>query len=82
MALSKELQHQITVLPDGQLEVREATIIKENGVELSRSYHRKVIDVGDDVSAEPSLVKDIANGVHTPARVAARVAARAAHDVN
>lgn len=75
--LTKETEVQITVLPDGQLQQRVATIIKENGVELSRSYHRKVIDVGDDVSGEDQLTKDIAKGVFTNARANARAQARA-----
>lgn len=75
--LTKETEVQITVLPDGRLQQRVATIIMEDGVELSRSYHRKVIDVGDDVSGEDDLTKDIANGVHTQARVNARAEARA-----
>jgi len=72
MPLSKKIQNQITVLPDGQLECRETTIIMDNGKELSRSYHRKVIDVGDDVSGECQLVKDTASNLHTQTRIDAR----------
>lgn len=77
MALTKEKEHQVTVLPDGQLQVREATIILEDGKEISRTFHRKVIDVGDDVTDEPKLVKEIAGSVHTAQRVAARASAKA-----
>ena len=72
MALTKEYETQTTVLPDGQLQVRTATIIMEDGVELSKSYHRKVIDVGGDVSSESQLVQDIASSVHTQSRINAR----------
>ena len=57
------------------VQVRTATIIKEDGVELSRSFHRKVLDPGEldasdnlvdrDISAESTEVKGIANAVWT-----------------
>lgn len=72
MALTKEYQTETTVLSDGQLQVRTATIVMEDGIELSKSYHRKVIDVGADVSSESQIVQDIASSVHTQSRVTAR----------
>lgn len=77
MALTKEYETKLEVLPDGQIQQRVATIILEDGVELSRSYHRKVIDLDDDVSAEDELTKSVAQAVHTPQRVAARAQAKA-----
>ena len=70
--LTKEIEHQVTVLPNGLLECREATLIMEDGKELSRSYHRHVIEVGADVSNECQLIQDTANQLHTPERIAAR----------
>jgi hypothetical protein len=46
----------------------------EDGVELSKTYHRKVIDVGADVTDEPEMWKSIAQVVHTPERIAKRQA--------
>ena len=77
MALTKEFETQTTVLPDGRLEVRTATLIMEDGIELSKSYHRKVIEVGDDVSGEDVIVQDIASNLHTQERINARAATRA-----
>ena len=77
MALTKEIQTQTTVLPDGQLAIRTATVIMEDGVELSKSYHRKVLDVGDDASNESQIVKDIAAKIHNAARRTARAAVKA-----
>lgn len=74
MALEKVITHDCQVLEDGQIQARTIIRIMEDGVELAKTYHRKVIDVGDDVTTEPSLWKDIAQGVHTPARIAARQA--------
>ena len=78
MALTKKIEHIITVLNDGQLQVGEITKIMEDGVELSSSIHRHVVDVGDDVSAESQLVQDTASNLHTPARIADRAVAKAA----
>lgn len=43
------------------------TIITENGVEISRSGHKKGMDSSADVSSEPKEVKDICNLVWTAA---------------
>ena len=55
------------------VQVRTATVIKEDGVELSRSFHRKVLDCGDldasdnlvetNISAESPEVQAICNAV-------------------
>lgn len=34
------------------IQVRTATIIEEDGVELSRNFHRRVVTLGDDFLAE------------------------------
>lgn len=81
MAITKRFETQITVLPDGQLQQRITTVIEEDGVELSRAHWRKVIDVGDDVTNEDDLTKEVAGAVHTPARVNARAIARAAAEL-
>ena len=78
MALSKEMEEEVTVLSDGQLQVKETTIISEDGVVISRANHRHVVDVGDDVTNAPAFVKEIAEAVHTPTRIAVRAAKKAA----
>ena len=40
----------VEILEDGQLQVREAKIILEDGKEISRAYHRKVLDPGVDTT--------------------------------
>jgi hypothetical protein len=54
------------VLPMGQIQVRTDTIIEEDGVEISRSYHRHVCEPNHDCTNEDQRVKDIAVVVHTP----------------
>ena len=66
MALTKKVEiGSIEVLPMGQIQVRQDTVIEEDGVELSKSYHRHVIEHDADISNEDQRVKDIANTVHT-----------------
>ena len=58
-----------------KVQVRTATVIKEDGVELSRSFTRRVLDPGvldgsnnlvdTDVSAESAEVKGITSSVWT-----------------
>lgn len=47
------------------IQVRTATVISEDGIELSRSYHRHVVAPGDDVSGESADVQALANQFHT-----------------
>ena len=47
------------------VQVRVATVIKRDGEEISRGYHRHVVAPGDDYSAEDDKVKAICAAVHT-----------------
>lgn len=49
------------------VQVRTATIIERDGVEISRSFHRHVIAPGDDTSEESAEVQAICAVVHTQA---------------
>ena len=53
------------------VQCRHATVILEDGVELSRSFNRHVIAPGDDVSGEPTETQAIVAAVHTPAVITA-----------
>lgn len=60
MALTKEVSiDQITVTENLTVLVREVTRIMEDGVELSKQYHRTSFEKGADVSAQPQQVQDI-----------------------
>jgi hypothetical protein len=41
------------------IQVREATIIKEDGVELSRAFHRYSLSPDADVSGQPTDIVEI-----------------------
>ena len=49
------------------VQVRRAAIIAEDGVALSRTFHRRVITPGDDFTVEDADVVAIAKVVHTKA---------------
>ena len=66
MALSKTIVvDKIEVLEDGQIQVRTATIVAEDGVELSRTFHRHVLEPGADLTEQTDRVTDIANATWT-----------------
>ena len=54
MAITKELiEDKIEVVGDYKtIQVRTATVIKEDGVELSRSFHRHVVECVSSVKAD------------------------------
>jgi hypothetical protein len=77
MALTKTTEEdKIEVVSEYKyIQIRTATVIKEDGKELSRSYQRKTLNPGrldasdnwvdTDVSSESTEVKGIANTVWT-----------------
>lgn len=56
----------IEVVENGCIRVRAKTVIKEDGVEISSSFHRHVVAPGDDYSADDARVKAICAAIHTP----------------
>jgi hypothetical protein len=65
MASTEKTEQKLEILPNGIIQVRNTRVIMDNGVELSRVHHRKVIDVDDDVTNESQRIKDIAASVWT-----------------
>lgn len=60
------------------IQVRTATVVMKDGKEIARSFHRHVVQPGDDLSGQDPKVVAIANAVHTPEIVTAFQAKRAA----
>jgi hypothetical protein len=52
--------------PYRHVQVRTATVIEEDGVELSRSFHRHVVAPTDDYSNETAEVQAVCQAVFTP----------------
>ena len=72
MALTEEtVQDKIEVVGDFKhVQVRTATVIKRDGVEISRSFSRHVVapDISStDLANESAEVQAICNAVHTQA---------------
>ena len=80
MAITKELiEDKIEVVGDYKnIQIRTATVIKEDDVELTRSFHRKVLEcvsssydgsswthTDTDISGESTEVQGICNAVWT-----------------
>jgi len=65
---------QITIGEDKTLFIREATIIMDDEVQISKTFHRTTLEPGTDVSEWDQSVKDIANLVWTPEAVQAYIA--------
>ena len=76
MALTEEtLADKIEVVGNfAHVQVRMATVIKRDGVEISRSFHRHVVTPGQDYSNEDPKVQAICSAVHTPEVIAAYTA--------
>ena len=53
------------------VQVRNATVIYRDDVELNRSFHRHVVQPGDDYSGEDAEVQAVCAAVHTPEVIAA-----------
>jgi hypothetical protein len=68
---------QTTVTENGIVLYREATTIFEDGVEISKKYHRSSLTPGQDLTGVPANVVAICNVAWTPEVVAAYEAAQA-----
>jgi len=97
MAITKEIvEDKIEVVGDYKsIQIREATVIKEDDVELTRSFHRKVLEcvssvkndddswthTDTDVSGESTEVQGICTAVWTTTVKNAKKAANEASSV-
>jgi len=64
MALEKSIaEDKIEIVDRGaykSIGVRTATIIKDDGVEISRTFHRALLNPNDDVSSSSDEIKKLA----------------------
>jgi hypothetical protein len=80
MSLTKSVTvDQITVTENGIVLYREATRVFEDGVELSKSYHRSSLRPGEELDGVPKNVIAICNAAWTDEVIAAYQAAQAAN---
>ena len=72
MSLEKQTKiDRVEVVENGTVQVRQATIITEDGKQLSRTFHRWCIAPSQDYSDQEDKVKDICRVAHTPEVIAA-----------
>jgi len=77
MALTKEFEYDCEIRgPHKNVQVRKATIVKDDGVEINRNFHRYVLHCrtkngdtwGDtDIGSEDSTIQAVCNAVWTDA---------------
>ena len=66
MALTeKTIVDKIEVLESNSIQVRTANVIEKDGVEISRTFHRHVVNPSNDISEEDSKVQAVANAIWT-----------------
>jgi len=67
MSLEKIIKiDQIEIVGDYKaIQVRTATVVTDDGTELSRSFHRHVLNCDADISEEDAEVQAVCNAVWT-----------------
>ena len=66
MALTESTKiDQIEVVSDWNIQVRQATTIEKDGVQVARTFHRWVLTPDSDISTQESKVQAIANAAWT-----------------
>jgi hypothetical protein len=66
MALTeKTIIDKIEVLESNSIQVRTANVIEKDGLEISRTFHRHVVNPSNDISGEDAKVQAVANAVWT-----------------
>jgi len=67
MSLEKTIKiDQIEIVGDYKsIQVRTATVVTDDGKELSRSFHRHVLQCDADISGEDAEVQAVCNAVWT-----------------
>ena len=75
MALTKTvLDDKIEIVTEFKhLQIRQVTIVKEDGVELSRSYHRRILHCGTIDASDNFVDKDISSETVEVKAIAATV---------
>ena len=83
MALTEtQVQDKIEIVGDFKhVQVRTATVIKRDDVEISRSFSRHVVSPNADITGESAEVQAICTAVHTTEVKAAYAAHLASQEV-
>jgi hypothetical protein len=60
-----EVIDRMEILEDGQIQVRKATRILEDGIMISQSFHRHIVEPGQDMTKEHARVQEVATAIHS-----------------
>jgi hypothetical protein len=63
--IEKTIIDKIEIVETNSIQVRTATIIEKDGVEIAKTYHRHVVNPNDDIANEDAKVQAIANAIWT-----------------
>jgi hypothetical protein len=63
--IEKTIVDKIELIENNSIQVRTATVIEKDGVEISRTFHRHVLVPGADLTNEDAKVQAIANAIWT-----------------
>jgi len=69
--IEKQIVDRVELVQSNHIQVRTATIIEKDGIEISRTFHRHSLRPGEDVSNEDPKVQAIANAIWTAEVIAA-----------
>jgi hypothetical protein len=62
MVLTEKIEiDRIEIQGDWNIQVRQATVIEKDGVQVARSFHRWVLTPDMDISGQEQKVQDICN---------------------
>ena len=61
----------IEIVVNNVVQVREATVIIKDGIEVAKTFHRWCIAPGEDYSDQEQKVQDICKVAHTEEAIAA-----------
>ena len=77
MITEKTVYDAITILEDGQIQLRRARVILDSdGTEISRQFHRQVLEPGQNVTMFPSRIQAVCQTLWTPQVIADYQAAK------
>ena len=63
--IEKKVIDKIEILENNFIQVRTAYIIEKNGIELTRTFQRKVLVPTDNINIEDVKVQSVANSIWT-----------------
>jgi uncharacterized protein YfaS (alpha-2-macroglobulin family) len=64
--IEKTIIDKIEIIENNSIQIRTATIIEKDGLEIAKTYHRHVVNPLDNITNENFKVKAIANAIWTP----------------